>query len=462
MPCRVAVCLVLLAAALAAPAQAAFPGQNGRISFSSEGDLWSVNPDGSNLVRLTRTPLPDDEAQSAFSPGGTRIAYRRRPAAGVPFQVFVMNADGTDPRQVTTDASVNATQPGWSPDGTQLVYRRSTPGQNASGDVWAIGVDGTGARALVTTPVGDERYPVLSPDGTRLAFTSSREGGQFDIFVGGAEGSGQTRLTTDPGYDSAPSWSPDATRLAFERGARLDDEPTKDVWVMDADGTDQAVLAATPGVVDEGPAFSPDGTQIAFTTGRDGNGEIYRMAADGSSPTPVLVRAATKEESPDWQSLPLPGVAPAAAGPGASVPAVPGLPSTTTSSPRPALVDRDRDGLSAGAERARRTSDLDRDSDDDGLSDDREVRRTRTRPDVRDTDRDRLPDGLELGVRRPVADPPGLVRGTALRRFRADRDPRTRTDPRRRDSDRDGVADGREDRDANGRRDRGESDPRAR
>jgi len=62
-------------------------------------------------------------------------------------------------------------------------------------------------------------------------------------------------------------------------------------------------------------------------------------------------------------------------------------------------------------------------------------------------------------VTRRIADPPGLVRGTAASRFRADADPRTRTSPRRRDSERDGVSGGREDRNHNGRVDPGESDP---
>jgi hypothetical protein len=66
---------------------------------------------------------------------------------------------------------------------------------------------------------------------------------------------------------------------------------------------------------------------------------------------------------------------------------------------------------------------------------------------------------VENGRRRRVADPAGPVRGTARRRFRADRDPRTRTNPFRRDTDRDGVPDGREDRDRDGRRDRGERSP---
>ena len=123
-------------------------------------------------------------------------------------------------------------------------------------------------------------------------------------------------------------------------------------------------------------------------------------------------------------------------------------------------IDRDGDGLSAGRERSLHTSDLDRDSDDDGLSDAREAPRGGPSPSRRDSDRDGLSDGVELGVRRPVADPPGRVRGTNRGRFHADADPRTRTDPARRDSDRDGTTDGREDRNHNGRVDRGESDPR--
>ena len=79
-----------------------------------------------------------------------------------------------------------------------------------------------------------------------------------------------------------------------------------------------------------------------------------------------------------------------------------------------------------------------------------------------DSDRDGLTDGQELGVRRGLPDPTGPVTGTDRRRFRRDLDPRSHTNPRRRDTDRDGRPDGREDRNHNGRRDRGETDPRRR
>lgn len=459
MRARAAICLTASVAAgtalCALPAQATFPGTSGRLAFSSQGDIWTVTPAGTGLLQLTAT-ADEDEAQAVFSPDGTRIAYRRRPTAGEAYQVYVMNADGSDQRRVSTSAD-NQTQPAWSPDGRMLVFRRSPRG-NSDGDVWAMNLDGSNPHALVTTPGADERYPVFSPDASRLAFTSSRDG-QYEVYAASADGAAPLRLTTHAGYDSAPSWSPDSGRLAFERGAELDDDPTKDIWVMRADGTNPVQLTSTAGV-DEGPAFSPDATQIAFTSGRDGNYEIYRMGADGSGQTRVLALP-TMEESPDWQALGGPAGPGPGAGPGTAAPVPPG--GTTGPSKRvTAAPDQDADGLTARRERTLGTSDLDRDSDDDGLSDTREAPRGGTYPSRRDSDRDGLSDGVEQGVRRPVADPPGRVRGTSRARFRADADPRTRTNAAHRDTDRDGRADGREDANHNGRVDRGERDPRRR
>jgi hypothetical protein len=120
--------------------------------------------------------------------------------------------------------------------------------------------------------------------------------------------------------------------------------------------------------------------------------------------------------------------------------------------------DDDNDGLTDSDEARRRTSRVDRDSDDDGLRDDVEVR-ARLNPAQRDSDRDGLTDGLERGLRRGVLDPASAVAGTNLRRFRRDLHPRSTTNPRRRDTDHDGLADGREDRNHNGRVDRGETNP---
>lgn len=122
-------------------------------------------------------------------------------------------------------------------------------------------------------------------------------------------------------------------------------------------------------------------------------------------------------------------------------------------------ADDDNDGLPDAVASEAGAARIDRDADDDGLSDAREAAVAHTAPRRRDTDADGLPDGVERGVTTPVSDPPGPVRGTDAKRFRPDLDPRTKTGARARDSDRDGRPDGAEDANRNGRRDRGESDP---
>ncbi len=132
----------------------------------------------------------------------------------------------------------------------------------------------------------------------------------------------------------------------------------------------------------------------------------------------------------------------------------------------PCDSDDDNDGLSDTAETRWKTSSSDQDSDDDGLRDGAEDRngngkldRNETSPRKRDTDRDGLTDGLERGTRRPISALNADIAGTDATKFRADRNPKTKTNPRKRDTDRDGIRDGREDRNRNGRVDKGETNP---
>jgi hypothetical protein len=112
-------------------------------------------------------------------------------------------------------------------------------------------------------------------------------------------------------------------------------------------------------------------------------------------------------------------------------------------------TDDDNDGVPDAREGRLGTSPTDADSDDDGLGDGAE---TRTSPRRFDSDLDGLPDGMESGITTPTA-------GTNLHKFRPDSDPRTHTNPGRADTDRDGLSDGAEDRNHNGRRDHGETNP---
>jgi hypothetical protein len=320
---------VALALVAAAPAAASFPGGDGRVVFSSGGDLHTVLPDGSASQALTTTPGVE-EAQAAWSPDGSRVAFRVGTAGtGDVLQVAVMNADGSG-RTVLTAGDRHNSQPAWSPDGRQIVFRHSVPGNDLSGDLWIMGADGSSPHALVAQP-GDERYPSLSPDGTRLAFTTRPTGDDVEIAVAGLDGGGAMAITSNAVFDSSPSWSPDGRRIAFERGPAGDD-PGNEVWSMAADGTDQRQLTTTPGL-DEGPAWSPSGSRIAFTSTRSGSSDTWTMAADGTDQRPLTTLPGT-EESPDWQPLPVTPPADVTPALGSNVPA--GLPGVSTAPSRPA------------------------------------------------------------------------------------------------------------------------------
>ncbi len=125
---------------------------------------------------------------------------------------------------------------------------------------------------------------VLVPTGVAGLTTARRElafvrldHGLPQIFVVGADGTGQRRLTGAPGSSTTPVWSPDGRRIAFVRQTADDAR----IYVMDADGGSQRPLTTGPGHA-ASPSWSPDSGQIVFTATRDGRSQIATMRSDGS------------------------------------------------------------------------------------------------------------------------------------------------------------------------------------
>ena len=304
--------LPVLAAALApTAAQASWPGLNGWESFSSNrfdtaisGDIFVMPPIGLPQVQLT-TARPDD-AQSAWSPDGRRIAFKSRRNGNN--ELYVMNPDGSDQTRLTNSFRVSEGQPAWSPDGTRLLYRQTPDNpivQDA--DIWQIDVDPAAPNARpVLERTGDERYPSYSPDGTKILFRGDQDlidhSGDEELYVMNADGTDVVQLTHNDVFDSAPAFSPDGTRIAFESARDSGDPLALDIYVMNADGTGVRRLTTDP-AHDEGPIFSPDGTKIAFASLRSGQEDIWVMNADGSG-LRQLTDDPARDESPDWQPVP--------------------------------------------------------------------------------------------------------------------------------------------------------------
>ena len=210
------------------------------------------------------------------------------------FDIYVMNADGSNQTRLTNNPAGWNGCPCFSPDGTKIAFKSNRDG---NAEFYVMNADGSDQTRLTNNLVADEMTlifgssPCFSPDGTMIAFDSERDG-DYEIYVMNADGSDQTRLTNNPTYDRYPCFSPDGTKIAFMSSRDGDYE----IYVMNADGSNQTRLTNNGGL---NPCFSPDGTKIAFVSDRDGNAEIYVMNADGSNQT-RLTNNSAGEYSPSW------------------------------------------------------------------------------------------------------------------------------------------------------------------
>ncbi len=246
---------------------------NGRkIAIESErddGGIFVMNADGTGVRNLTSAG-----GSPAWSPDGRKIAFD---IYGVPpnfdSYIYVMNADGGGVTLLRTGES-----PAWSPDGARIAFTSNCPAiYNILGScqISVMDPDGTDVTSLTYHPAGDFDA-AWAPDGRKIAFVSRRDG-NLNIHVMNADGRAVTRLTNHSAHDWSPAWSPDGRHIAFVS----DRDGNSEVYVMNADGRGVTRLT-NHSADDRSPAWSPDGRKIAFTSDRDGNSEIYVMALPAS------------------------------------------------------------------------------------------------------------------------------------------------------------------------------------
>lgn len=155
----------------------------------------------------------------------------------------------------------------------------------------------TGSVEAGTTPT-----PAPAVNG-RIAFVSFRDAGvsnNSEIYVMDADGSNEIQLTNTSGRrNEAPDWSPDGSKIAFDSSRLFYGE----IYVMNPDGSNQVALT-NDGNLNTGPEWSPDGTRIAFTSNRDGHQAVYVMNADGSNQIGLTSNLTSIDGGPRWQRLP--------------------------------------------------------------------------------------------------------------------------------------------------------------
>lgn len=216
------------------------------------------------ILPPTATPMGGGYGQVAFA------SYRTEYP-----QIFIINIDGSGLRQLT-DVELGACQPDWSPDGSRLVFISPCEENEELYDtasLYIINADGSGLEPLPTSGRGDFD-PAWSPDGTEIAFTSMRNGFRPQVHIMDVESREVHSLSLVNNKDYQPEWNADGSKILF---VTTRNGPYQ-IWIMNADGTEQTRFTASRSLWNTYPIWSPDGGVILYTQREQGGVPILIAA----------------------------------------------------------------------------------------------------------------------------------------------------------------------------------------
>jgi TolB protein len=282
-------------------------------SSSGITNIFTIDPASAEVQQLTEGD--DFDGNPAWSPDGDRIVFVSNRDGQQRYDIYVMDADGTNVQRITDTPDSGEMSPRFSPDGERIAYVSEF---SDGWSVWHMAADGTDARKIAGDYAFAE-FPAWMPEANEIFFAAIEREGEIasnatDIYASTGSNTAhifsvdletlevQTRIRT-AGIDVCPHITPDGTQLLYA-STRTEDNAKHRIYVHDLSSTDTTGASDTP-LTDEAarsdyPDPSPDGSQIIFTTDRDGNTEMYVMDADGGNQRRLTTTPGTRENVPDW------------------------------------------------------------------------------------------------------------------------------------------------------------------
>ena len=279
-----------LAAAAATPASDE-PG--GKIVYTcmiskngEQNDLCLINADGTGFRRLTVDPK-DDSFYASIAPDGASVIFAGREDGSNFVEIFELRLSDLTKIRLGCPLPGHCSAPTISPDGRQIIF---TYNDWKTLSVWIMDRDGTNPRQ-VSELAWD---PVWSPDGSRVLFAGGQSS-RPQLFTANPDGSQRFQVTDLDRLRGRSDWSINGL-IATYQGSPWN----RQVVVIQPDGSGYREVSP-PGGNSQGPSFSPDGRWIAFTGyyGKIGDlqgCDIYIMRTDGSD-----LRQLTNNDYCDWQ-----------------------------------------------------------------------------------------------------------------------------------------------------------------
>ena len=198
------------------------------------------------------------------------------------YEIYKLTPDGSEPSRVNTEQSYHG-YPGWSPDGTHVVFNSWVYG-NESGnrqmEIFTANIS-TGETHRVTDNSAFDDSGRWSPDGSEIIFYSNRDG-TMDLWKVPVSETGEptgppVKLVGTDAREHCGRWSSDGEWIVYES----DQSGNNDIWVVPSDG-EESTQVTFDDYEDGYPAWSPEGTNIAYNSLRGINGDLHLLSlADG-------------------------------------------------------------------------------------------------------------------------------------------------------------------------------------
>jgi WD40 repeat protein len=253
--------------------------QNGLIAFDRDGDIFVADPRSGHDHVIVASP--DFDTGPLWSLDGTRIAFERRTEPDTRLaNVYVANADGTEPVRVTPEGLLSITDYAFSPDGRQILV---STGSEKTSIVYIAQTNGSGMTRLGAGTIAAE--PAWRPPEGReilyvghVGFDSSLSDGAGIYVIDPVSGASRTiRGRAEGRYPGGPKWSPDGSRIAYAEWTASDNASR--THIVSADGTGDIVIPLPAGAMwDWFNAWSNDGNRLIVVRGYGGDHGSTRAA----------------------------------------------------------------------------------------------------------------------------------------------------------------------------------------
>ncbi len=276
----------------AASAEARLGVPDGTLFLSAERngrwEIYAARPDGA-WGQITRDFSP--VRAPALSPDGKQLAFQSHKEGN--WEIYSLRLDSGQVTRLTNDLAYEGA-PSWSPDGKQIAFESYRSGNL---DIWVMNADGSNPVNLTANELAYDFGLAWSPQGNWIAYTSwSTENKQ--LFVTSPDGKQRLNLSKNKFHDEQPAWSPDGKRLAFASNRegcehetnviRLNACQRREIYLADFDGANLSnVRQLTFDGRATAPAWSLDGQSLAYVSPRPEHQLLYTLSAAGGIPRAI-------------------------------------------------------------------------------------------------------------------------------------------------------------------------------